>query len=84
MLDGITRRGKQFAKPRAAPDPIGSAAQIQMEIRGIEFAPQATATLAQPTKRKSFVTAVPSESLQVYGRESQFGNTMKNPPLYLL
>ena len=79
VLDGVARRGEHLAELWAVVAPFFGRAEVQMEVRGIQLAPQQKPTLLIPTKRRPVVTAVQCKWFQVPCRVCQFENAWKKP-----
>ena len=71
VLDGVPRRGEHLDEFGAVGAPLLRRAQIQVEVRGIQLAPQQKPTLLIPTKRRARVTAVQRKRFQVPCRVRQ-------------
>ena len=79
VLDGVAWRGEHFAELWAVVAPFFGTPEVQMEVRGIQLAPQQKPTLLIPAKRRPVVTAVRRKCFQVPRRIRQFENPIAYP-----
>ena len=52
VINGVARSGEPFEELKAVGPPLARLCQIEMEVRGIQLAPQQKPTLLIPSKRR--------------------------------